>query len=180
MVLGAVGDPETGQQRLVVEELVDQQLPHFALGAIGEPRVLRTEDAGVTWAVSATPVPAGPTAGIFSIAFRDALHGIIVGGDYKKETQALSNAAVSEDGGATWTLVRPPGLAGFRSAVTDVEAVGLRRLLAVGPSGIDQSSDGGQRWTPLPHKGFHAVAFPRRGTVGWAVGEGGLVARIRY
>jgi photosystem II stability/assembly factor-like uncharacterized protein len=146
-------------------------------GAAGSARVLRTEDAGGTWAVSTTPVPGGPTAGIFSIAFRDALHGIIVGGDYKKETQALSNAAVSEDGGATWTVVRPPG--GFRSAVTYVEAVGLRRVVAVGPSGGDQSWDGGERWTLLPHKGFHAVAFPRRSRVGWAVGEGGLVARIR-
>ena len=148
-------------------------------GAASSARVLRTEDAGGTWAVSATPVPAGPTAGIFSIAFRDALHGLIVGGDYKNETQALSNAALSEDGGATWTLVRPPGLAGFRSAVTYLEADSVRRVLAVGPSGADQSLDAGQRWAPLPHKGFHAVGFPRRGTVGWAVGEGGLVARIR-
>jgi photosystem II stability/assembly factor-like uncharacterized protein len=151
----------------------------IGLGATtGPARVLRTVDAGVTWAVSATPVPAGPTAGIFSIAFRDALHGIIVGGDYKKETQALSNAALSDDGGATWTLVRPPGLGGFRSAVTYVEAVGLRRALAVGPSGGDQSLDGGQRWAPLTADGFHAVAFARGGTVGWAVGEGGRVARI--
>jgi photosystem II stability/assembly factor-like uncharacterized protein len=149
-------------------------------GAAASARVLRTEDAGSTWSVSSTPVsPAGPTAGIFSIAFRDVLHGIIVGGDYKNETQALSNAAVSEDGGATWTVVRPPGLAGFRSAVTYVEAAGFQRVLAVGPSGGDLSLDGGRRWTPLPHKGFHAVAFPRRGAIGWAVGEGGLIARIR-
>jgi photosystem II stability/assembly factor-like uncharacterized protein len=146
-------------------------------GAAGSARVLRTEDAGETWAISTTPVPGGPTAGIFSIAFRDTLHGIVVGGDYKKEAQALSNAAVTEDGGATWTVVRPPGLGGFRSAVTYVEAVG--RVLAVGPSGADQSWDGGGQWTPLPHKGLHAVAFPRRSRVGWAVGEGGLVARIR-
>jgi photosystem II stability/assembly factor-like uncharacterized protein len=148
-------------------------------GAAASARVLRTEDAGTTWAVSATPVPAGPTAGIFSIAFRDPLHGIIVGGDYKKETQALSNAAVTQDGGATWTLVPPPGLSGFRSAATYVEA-SPRRVLAVGPSGVDQSSDGGQRWTPLPHKGFHAISFPIHGRVGWAVGEGGLVARIAH
>jgi photosystem II stability/assembly factor-like uncharacterized protein len=148
-------------------------------GAANSARVLRTQDAGVTWAVSATPIPAGPTAGIFSIAFRDALHGIIVGGDYKKETEALSNGALSADGGATWSSIHLPGLTGFRSAVTYVEAVGFRRVLAVGPSGGDQSSDGRQRWTPLPHEGFHAVGFPRRGTIGWAVGEGGRIARIR-
>jgi photosystem II stability/assembly factor-like uncharacterized protein len=148
-------------------------------GAASSARVLRTEDAGGTWTVSPTPVPAGPTAGIFSIAFRDARHGIVVGGDYKKERQAFSSAALSEDGGATWTVVGPPALGGFRSAVTHVEGGGLRRVLAVGPSGGDQSLDGGQRWTALPQEGFHAVGFPRRGTVGWAVGEGGRVARIR-
>ncbi len=148
-------------------------------GAAASARVLRTEDAGSTWVVSATPVPSGPTAGIFSIAFRDPLHGIIVGGDYKNETLAFLNAAISEDGGATWTSVPRPGLGGFRSAVTYVEAVSAPRIVAVGPSGNDQSLDGGLRWTPLPHTGFHAVSFPQHGTVGWAVGEGGLLARIR-
>lgn len=84
----------------------------------GTSRVLRSSDGGRTWAVSTTPLPAGPSAGIFSIAFRDARHGIIVGGDYKKEGEAVDNAAVTTDGGATWTLVRrAQGLSGFRSVV---------------------------------------------------------------
>lgn len=84
----------------------------------GTSRVLRSSDGGRTWAVSTTPLPAGPSAGIFSIAFRDARHGVIVGGDYKKEGEAVDNAAVTTDGGATWTLVRrAQGLSGFRSVV---------------------------------------------------------------
>ena len=55
----------------------------------------------------ATPVATGPSAGIFSIAFRDALHGIVVGGDYKKETDAIANVATTDDGGAAWCAPRP-------------------------------------------------------------------------
>ena len=72
-------------------------------GAASEARVLRSSDGGRTWAVAKTPLDAGPSAGIFSIAFSDAQHGIVVGGDYKAETVAGNNAAITTDGGATWT-----------------------------------------------------------------------------
>jgi photosystem II stability/assembly factor-like uncharacterized protein len=45
--------------------------------------ILLTDDGGRSWAVATTPLPAGPSAGIFSVAFRDAKAGIVVGGDYK-------------------------------------------------------------------------------------------------
>ena len=41
-------------------------------GAASEARVLHSSDGGRTWAVSKTPLAAGPSAGIFSIAFSDA------------------------------------------------------------------------------------------------------------
>src|SRR5687767_3839545 len=71
-------------------------------GAAAKARVLRSSDRGRTWAIADTPIPAGPSAGIYSIAFRDALHGIVVGGDYAKEDLALENVAVTDDGGKTW------------------------------------------------------------------------------
>ena len=40
-------------------------------GAASEARVLHSSDGGRTWAVSKTPLAAGPSAGIFSIAFSD-------------------------------------------------------------------------------------------------------------
>src|ERR1051325_2079528 len=54
-------------------------------GAASKSRVLRTTDGGRSWQVADTPLASGPSAGIFSIAFRDAKHGVIAGGDYKKE-----------------------------------------------------------------------------------------------
>jgi photosystem II stability/assembly factor-like uncharacterized protein len=85
-------------------------------GAAGVARVLYSHDGGRTWKVANTPIPAGPSAGIFSIAFRDELHGVIVGGDYKKERDAVDNVAVTSDGGATWTLVPTVPRANQRAA----------------------------------------------------------------
>lgn len=137
-------------------------------------RVLRSADGGRTWRVVQTPLPSGPSAGIFSVAFRDASYGIVVGGDYKLESEAKDNAAITEDGGRTWTLA--PGLSGFRSAAAFVPG-SARTVIAVGPSGADISTDGGRSWRPLPGPGFHALAFAPRIPIAWAVGESGTIGR---
>jgi photosystem II stability/assembly factor-like uncharacterized protein len=146
-------------------------------GAAATARVLRTSDGGRTWAVSDTPLAAGPTSGIYSIAFRDALHGIVVGGDYSKEGEAVDNAAVTSDGGVTWTLVR--GLGGFRSVVTPLPGGTGRRWMALGPSGADRTEDDGRTWTPVevPVRGLHTFSLARAGEVGWAAGGRGQIAK---
>ncbi|HEX6314202.1 MAG TPA: hypothetical protein VFZ73_05055 [Gemmatimonadaceae bacterium] len=137
-------------------------------------RVLRSGDGGRTWEVSQTPLATGPSAGIFSVAFSDDSSGVVVGGDYKKETEAADSAAVTADGGRTWTLVS--GLSGFRSAVAHVPG-SARTFIAVGPSGSDLSTDGGRTWNALPGPGFHAISFAPGSPIGWAVGERGSIAR---
>jgi photosystem II stability/assembly factor-like uncharacterized protein len=68
-------------------------------------RVFHSADRGKTWQVSETPIAHGPdSAGIFSIAFRDATHGILAGGDYKHPDEDGPNLASTNDGGKTWTL----------------------------------------------------------------------------
>jgi photosystem II stability/assembly factor-like uncharacterized protein len=140
-------------------------------------RVLRSTDDGRSWAIAATPIRTNPSAGIFSIAFRDAEHGVVVGGDYNKESEAVDNAAVTSDGGATWTLVNERGLSGFRSAVAWVPGT-ARSLIAVGPSGADWSSDDGHSWTPVAGDGFDTVSFAARMRTGFAAGSRGRVARL--
>jgi photosystem II stability/assembly factor-like uncharacterized protein len=150
-------------------------------GAAATARVLRSSDGGLTWAVAATPLPAGPSAGIFSVAFRDTTHGVIVGGDYKNEAGAVDNVAVTSDAGATWTLVKDKGLSGFRSAVTYIPRKGSRALVAVGPSGADLSTDDGRSWQPIEPAeggGFHTFSIAPNGRVGWGAGEKGRIARL--
>jgi photosystem II stability/assembly factor-like uncharacterized protein len=68
-------------------------------------RVFHSSDRGKTWEAFNTPILHGPeSAGIFSIAFRDGLHGVIVGGDYKHPDDDGPNLAFTADGGKTWTL----------------------------------------------------------------------------
>ena len=95
-------------------------------------RVLRSSDGGRSWNVAAAPVATGPSAGIFSIAFADATRGIVVGGDYRREAEISDNAAVTVDGGRTWTA--RAGLTGFRSVVKYVPRAATPSLLSVGPS----------------------------------------------
>jgi photosystem II stability/assembly factor-like uncharacterized protein len=151
-------------------------------GAGAKARVLRTHDRGRTWGFAGTPLIAGPSAGIFSIAFRDAKHGVIVGGDYKKEKEAIDNLALTNDGGATWTLVK--GLSGFRSVVAYVPSVKTPTLVAVGPSGTDYSMDDGRTWMALDGPGFDTLSFVRGQTRGeaiaFAAGAQGSLGRLVF
>jgi photosystem II stability/assembly factor-like uncharacterized protein len=141
-------------------------------------RVLRSDGAG-GWTAALTAMPASPSAGIFSIAFRGPHDGVVVGGDYKKEAEAVDNAAITSDGGATWTVVKNRGLSGFRSAVAWMSRSNAS-WIAVGPSGCDRSDDDGRTWSPLACEGFDAVSVVARGKSGWASGAQGRLARIDW
>jgi photosystem II stability/assembly factor-like uncharacterized protein len=151
----------------------------FGSGGAKSARVFRSTDRGRTWTVSETPLAAGtPSAGLFSLAFRDAENGIAVGGDYKDPGRADKPVvALTDDGGRTWRLPSGSSPGGYRSAVAYVPDTRGRTLVAVGPTGSDISSDGGATWRPLGTMGFHAVGFAGP-SAGWAVGEEGLVAKF--
>src|SRR5207237_2651050 len=107
----------------------------------------------------------------FPIAFRDRTHGLIVGGDHRKPNDAGATAAVTADGGTTWTLIDGP--LPFRSGV----AWAADRWVAVGTSGSHVSLDGGATWKPLDRENYNSVAFTPTGE-GWAAGPKGRVARF--
>ena len=147
-------------------------------GGAATARVFRSTDGGMTWKVASTPITAGSaSSGIFSIAFKDARNGVIVGGDYKKENEAGNNLATTADGGASWTLAEGPRPSGFRSAVDYASGSGRQMLVAVGPSGSDYSLDNGRSWVSLGSMGFHAFGFAGA-DAGWAVGENGRIAKL--
>ncbi|MEP6636188.1 MAG: YCF48-related protein [Acidobacteriota bacterium] len=152
----------------------------IATGGGARARVLRSGDRGRTWKLSETPIAAAQAAGIFSIAFRDEKHGVIVGGDYTKEKQAQDNLALTDDGGITWTLVK--GLSGYRSVVAFVPSAKKPTLIAVGPSGADYSADDGRTWNAIVGPGFDTLSFLRRrvrgAAIGWAAGSGGRIGRV--
>lgn len=158
--------------------LVGKTHAWIGTGAGAKARVLRTADRGRTWHVADTPLAAGPSSGIFSIDFRDEKHGIVAGGDYRKEQEAVDNLAITNDGGVTWKLVK--GLSGFRSVVAYVPGTNKPALVALGPSGGDYSLDDGQTWSRLEGPGFDTFSFVPRKSTGWAAGANGSLGKLVF
>jgi len=147
-------------------------------GGAAVARLYHSTDRGRTWTVLDTPLRAGaPSMGIFSVAFRDARHGVIAGGDYQQPALRGRNLAVTTDGGMTWTLVDSVSSpVGYRSAVAFVPKSNGNALVAVGLTGTDISRDGGMSWTPIDSVAYNSVMFAMDGS-GWAVGPKGRIAR---
>jgi photosystem II stability/assembly factor-like uncharacterized protein len=144
----------------------------FGTGGAKTARVIHSNDRGQNWSVSETPIIAGAdSAGIFSIAFRDRNHGMIVGGDYRKPNDTGANAAITSDGGKTWTLIDKAFP--FRSCV----AWAKDRWVAVGTSGSHFSQDDGATWQLLDRENYNSVGFTSTGE-GWAVGPKGRIAKF--
>jgi photosystem II stability/assembly factor-like uncharacterized protein len=137
-------------------------------------RVFRTENRGLTWFVSETPIVSGTDgSGIFSIAMYDAKNGVIVGGNYEKPAEVNSNLAFTTDGGKTWKATA--GLNGYRSGVAYVGKI----MIAVGSSGSDVSYDSGRTWSALDKLSYNAVQAKGNMAV-WAVGDKGMVAKTSF
>jgi photosystem II stability/assembly factor-like uncharacterized protein len=144
----------------------------FATGGGKSARVFHSRDWGQSWEVSETPILAGAeSAGIFSIAFRDPQHGMVVGGDYRKPSDLGTTAATTSDGGKTWTPLNK-GLP-YRSAV----AWAKDRWVAVGTSGSHVSLDNGSTWKLIDRENYNSVGFTSGGE-GWAVGPKGRIAKF--
>jgi photosystem II stability/assembly factor-like uncharacterized protein len=112
---------------------------------------------------------ASASAGVFSLALRDAQHGIAVGGDYTKPNDSTGTAAWTADGGKTWTAAEKPPH-GYRSAVAwDADA---KAWIAVGPNGSDVSYDDGKTWSPLDSGNWNALSLP------WVAGPDGRIAKL--
>jgi photosystem II stability/assembly factor-like uncharacterized protein len=82
----------------------------IATGGSTIARILATRDGGDTWAAYDTPLVSSPSAGGISVAFRDASHGMLGGGDLASNNSA--ETATSDDGGQTWFLTNKPPVKG--------------------------------------------------------------------
>ena len=140
-------------------------------------RVFKSEDGGMNWSVAETPVVhGGQSTGIYSVAFKNKRVGISVGGDYTN--QSIKNTmAYTNDGGATWHLPEKQTHQ-YRECVAHYRG---KIFFAVGPSGFDMTTDNGKNWHPhyWEVNNLTAVAFAKRSNVGFAVGKGGQIYKIK-
>jgi photosystem II stability/assembly factor-like uncharacterized protein len=139
-------------------------------------RLLHTADFGKSWSAESLPITTHAGSGPQSVMFRDARHGVVLGGgNAATETDVL--AASTTDGGKTW---KPHGRAPLKSGVWGgVYVPGAKRptVVAVGPSGAVWSPDEGRTWTVIDSLNYWSVGFasPR---AGWAVGTQGRITRL--
>ncbi|MFZ0807787.1 MAG: hypothetical protein WAN03_16450 [Candidatus Sulfotelmatobacter sp.] len=166
-------------------------------------RILATTDGGNTWNAYNTPLTSSPSAGGFSVAFRDALHGVVGGGDLSKNF--YGQMAASSDGGQFWTMTNSPPIPGaifclayangqtLPATASDEEIVrpvsnAFARTVVVTSEMAPNFSTGSAAWTPDEGKTWHtlsqvsgywAVAFadPQDG---WFVGNNGQILKISF
>lgn len=146
-------------------------------GGAERARVLATVDGGFSWAAYDVPIVQGtPSSGGASIAFRDARHGVLGGGEIAAPTEPSENFARSRDGGKTWELGTPTP---FPGAIYGLAYAQGRTVLATGPSGAAWSRDEGDEWELFEGvANYWAVAFA--GRTGWLVGTEGRILRVDF
>ena len=148
-------------------------------GAADTARVLTTLDEGRTWTAIAAPLPAGEAAGIFTIAFRDSLHGVILGGDLSRPDEHTDNVAATSDGGLTWEVSGRPVLTGAIYGAAYVPGGPTPTIVAVGPHGADWSSDEGLTWSSADTVSYWGLGIVSP-DAGWLVGPEGRIVRISF
>ena len=174
----------------------------IATGVSSIARILATTDGGNTWAAYDTPLHSSPTAGGFSVAFRDASNGILGGGDLAPvDVDTVAQTAVSHDGGQTWQLTNRPPLnyaifcLAYLSNTTGFGGQRRDRQNQAKQGGTDYSRTvvatadiGGAAWTPdegttwYPLKGvtgYWGVAFANPQN-GWMVGVNGTILKVSF
>ena len=167
----------------------------IATGGSTTARILATRDQGDTWNAYDTPLVSSPSAGAFTVAFRDPWHGIVGGGDLDPSDPNNAATATSADGGKSWMLTNKPPVTGAIFGLAYVHGVGdaLRRFAAQETNDaargvVVTANDGGAAWTPdegntwftLPGvTGYWAVAFASP-EAGWLVGTNGRILKISF
>lgn len=172
----------------------------IATGGADTARILATRDGGFTWNAYDTPLVSSPSGGAISVAFRDAWHGIVAGGDLANNDNA--DAATSDDGGRTWALTSKPPVQGSIFCLAYVNGNRDRwdaafnwrhghdhdHAVVVTAEAAPDFTSGSAAWTPdegrtwfsLPSaSGYWAVAFadPQDG---WFVGNNGQILKISF
>ena len=162
----------------------------IATGGSATARVLATRDQGDTWNAYDTPLVSSPSAGAFTVAFRDPWHGIVGGGDLDPGDPNNAKTATSIDGGVTWKLTNNPPVTGAIFGLSYVGNAsgeqsggldgGRAVVITANDGGAGWTPDEGNTWFPLPGiTGFWAVAFASP-KAGWLVGTGGRIVKVSF
>jgi hypothetical protein len=142
-------------------------------------RDYRSDDRGRHWSVATTPIVTAQAAGVATLAFHDEQHGMALGGRLlKPDDLSDSVAAVTSDGGGTWTLVSRPTFAGAVYGAAVVPGM-PSYVVAAGPKGLAWTGNDGRVWKNLSDSAYWAVDCNSRQAC-WAVGPRGRITSVTF
>jgi photosystem II stability/assembly factor-like uncharacterized protein len=112
---------------------------------------------------------------MYSLAFLNWKNGVVVGGDYEKDTVRTNHIYLTSDFGRTWTKPSIP-TRGLRECV---EFLSSTELIATGLPGSDYSTDGGKTWKPLSdERNLYVVRKARNGALILMCGASGKIRKV--
>lgn len=123
-------------------------------GAGATSRLLISEDYGLNWTVSETPVKSGDSYGIYGMYFWSENEGIVIGGSYLFPEHSDSICFKTTDGGASWEETTT-GLGGYCSGIHGSENGEL--IFATGRTGTFYTKDQGENWRLFSEDKFYSV-----------------------
>jgi photosystem II stability/assembly factor-like uncharacterized protein len=113
-------------------------------------------------------------ANSLALAPGKSLKGIVVGGDFAKDTLVKGNCVlITLEPFAAEQPTTPPH--GYRSCV---EYITQNKLVTCGTSGVDVSSDGGMNWQQSSKEGFHVCQKAKKGKSVFLAGSNGRIAKL--
>lgn len=136
-------------------------------------RLFESRDGGINWSSTLLPMQQGnPSQGAFSIHFYSENQGIIVGGDYQTDSSKTDHILLTANGKSWQKPDKPTG--GYRECV---QWVNEDTAYALGPSGLDRSTDRGHNWFPvkIETKGLHVLKVSTNGKELYMAGNKGQV-----
>jgi photosystem II stability/assembly factor-like uncharacterized protein len=138
-------------------------------------RIWFSENEGQSWKNLSVPILQGKASeGIFSVAVQDKTW-MVVGGDYLADTLRKQHIYYSANEGQNWTFPKEPTL-GYRESV---EFIKENIWLSTGPSGTEQTLNGGVTWQSISKiRGFHVLRKARKGKTVFLAGGKGLLGRM--
>jgi photosystem II stability/assembly factor-like uncharacterized protein len=167
----------------------------IATGGSTIARILATRDVGETWNAYDTPLVSSPSAGAFTVSFRNQWHGIVGGGDLDPSDPNHAQTATSADGGRSWRLtnnppvtgaifglsyLRPPAMEGRQNEDDNEDDNSRAVVITADTGGAAWTPNEGRTWFPLNGiNGFWGVAFADPQS-GWLVGRNGRIIKISF
>lgn len=115
------------------------------------------------------------STGANSLDITPNYEGIIVGGDFSKDSVSTNNCVLFNfKGGPKFFLPSVPPK-GYKSSVAFLNR---KFVVCCGTSGVDFSKDGGKTWKQISKESFHVVQKAKNGGAVYLAGSNGKISRF--